>query len=327
MNDSPSITVRALTLDDADGLVACFKRCYGDTYSCEDFYHAELLRERILSGSLQSVVAITGDGHLIGHIGLSVRHSGARAIEAGNTVVDPDYRGQGLLGRLGKALEQLCVTSGFDGYLHYPTTAHSIMQKRSIKGGGVETGVMLDYIPADTEYRAIDRGDGRLATTVVYQPFRKTPKRGVFLPQGYREILGDLYRAAALDRVAATPLNRPTIDATVESRSFEARRSLLHLHVDEVGDDFEKRVKAATTAYPAAVTHVDLSLDDPAVDRAVGVLRGLGFFFCALLPEFARCDVLRLQRLRDPSQYAFAPSLANAGARGLLSFMVEDARR
>ncbi len=155
-------------------MVACFRRCYGDTYPSDDFYDVARLTQRIESGSLRSVVAIVDDT-LVGHTGLTVRHPGANAIEAGNTVVDPACRGQGLLGPMAAALTDLCLAQRYLGYVHYPTTAHEIMQKASVRGGGVETGVMLDYIPAETEYRGIDQGIGRLAATVVYQPLTPSP--------------------------------------------------------------------------------------------------------------------------------------------------------
>ena len=103
---------------------------------------------------------------------------------------------------------------------------------------------------------------------------------------------------------------------------MHARRSLQHVHVERAGHDLAKWIDSA-----AAVTHVDLCLDDPGVEAAVSVLRDQGFFFCAVMPESAHTDVLRLQRLASPSPESFAPKLANEGARRLLTFIAWDARR
>ena len=59
----------------------------------------------------------------------------------------------------------------------------------------------------------------------------------------------------------------------------------------------------------------------------MATLRDQRFFFCALMPEFAHTDVLRLQRLESPAPGSFAPKLANEGARRLLSFIARDAHR
>ena len=282
-------------------MVACFRRCYGDTYPADDFYDADRLRRRIESGSLRSVVAIADDGTLVGHTGLTVRHPGAKAIEAGNTVVDPAARGQGLLAQMAAGLTDLCLAEGYVGYVHYPTTAHEIMQKASVRGGGVETGVMLDYIPAETEYRGIDQGVGALAATVVYQPFGPAPRRLLWIAPRYCEVAKQLYGAASLDRSLQVGDDFTLSRTTTISASFSKRRGLHHVHVDTVGTDFARAIGAVSRA-DAAVSHVDLCLDDPGVGAgAVEELRRQGFFFCALLPEFARTDVLRMQRLASPA--------------------------
>ncbi len=300
-------------------MAACFRRCYGETYPNDDFYDVARLTERIDAGSLRSVVAIADDGSLVGHTGLTVRHVGANAIEAGNTVVDPACRGQGLLARLAAALNELCRDAGYLAYLHYPTTAHEIMQKASVRGG-FETGLMLDYIPAETDYRDIDQGDGRIAATVVYQPFAPAPPRTLWMAAQYVEIAKDLYDAAKLDRTLRLANGPATARVTSSAPSFSKRRGLRHAHVTTVGTDFAS-VAAATVSGDAAVVHVDLCLDDPGVGPAVETLRDLGFFFCALLPEFAHTDVLRMQHLTSPAATSFAPKLSNAGAARLLELM------
>lgn len=297
--------------------MACFRRCYGETYPNDDFYDVARLAQRIASGSLRSVVAIADDGTLVGHTGLTVRHAGANAIEAGNTVVDPACRGQGLLGQLGAALTKLCIGAGHLAYLHYPTCAHEIMQKGSVRSG-FETGVMLDYIPAETDYREIDQGDGRIAATVVYQPFAPVPHRNVTIASRYFDVAQQLYTAAALDRSVQVANEPAPSRATALAVSFSERRSLCHIHVDAVGSDFIRAVDGASHGN-AAVVHVDLCLDDPGVGVAVDELRRQGFFFCALMPEFARTDVLRMQRLASPAGTSFAPKLANATAVELLA--------
>jgi len=309
-----------LIATDAAALVACFRRCYGDTYPADDFYDATRLARRIESGSLRSVVAIADDGTLVGHTGLTVRHGGAKSIEAGNTVVDPACRGQGLLARLGQALTALCVDAGYIAYLHYPTTAHEIMQKTSVRGG-FETGVMLDYIPAETDYRAIDRAGGRLAATVVYQPFSAAPERTVWIPSAYQNLFAGLYAAAGLARtlrIAHAPIEATHTGA---AQSYSARRGLLHLHVTTAGRDLEDVVTDAVSHHGPAVVHIDLCLDDAGVGAATRQLRQAGFLFCALLPEFAHTDVLRLQRLTAPGASSFSPRLVNSGAQALLELI------
>ena len=75
---------------------------------------------------------------------------------------------------------------------------------------------------------------------------------------------------------------------------------------------------------PVEVSQVDLCLDDPGVASATDALRERGFFYSALQPEFARTDLLRLQRLESPGPNAFSPLLVNEGAKRLLALMLAD---
>ncbi len=256
--------------------MACFRRCYGETYPNDDFYDVARLAQRITSGSLRSVVAIADDGTLVGHTGLTVRHAGANAIEAGNTVVDPACRGQGLLGQLGAALTKLCVGAGHLAYLHYPTCAHEIMQKGSVRSG-FETGVMLDYIPAETDYREIDQGDGRIAATVVYQPFAPAPHRNVTIASRYFDVAQQLYDCrgpgslrAGCQRARTVAIDRT--DRIVQQASGPAATYTL----TQSAPTSSARSTAASHG-DAAVVHVDLCLDDPGVGVAVDELRRQGY--------------------------------------------------
>jgi GNAT superfamily N-acetyltransferase len=320
MTNADAVRIRRLLPADAEALVDCFERCYGRTYANPLFYDAHALRALIEEGELRGVVAVQG-ARVVGHTGLTVRHPAARAIEAGNTVVDPDFRGGGLLGRLGGALGDLCRQLGYVGYVHYPTTAHTIMQTRSVAGGGVETGIMLAYIPADTEYNAIDRRAGRLAATVVYQPFSRALARDVFVPRRY-PWLEELFASARLGRTAHAGSQTPTGRSQLVTR-WNERRGLLHVDCVRAGADVDTEIEAARARRAPAIVHVDVGLDVACIDAVVDRLCGLGFFFCALLPEFGSGDVLRLQWLADPDA-GLQADLANDGARRLLARMTAE---
>lgn len=320
MPTADAVRIRRLLPPDAEALAACFERCYGRTYANPLFYDARALRTLIEAGELRGVVAVQG-ARVVGHTGLTVRHPSARAIEAGNTVVDPDFRGGGLLGRLGGALADLCRQLGYVGYVHYPTTAHTIMQTRSVGGGGVETGIMLAYIPADTEYTAIERRAGRLAATVVYQPFSRARAREVFVPRRYRW-LDALYASARLERTLLTDTQTPSGRSHLVTR-WNERRGLLHVDCVRAGADVDTEIEAARARHAPAVVHVDVGLDVACIDAVVDQLCRLGFFYCALLPEFGSSDVLRLQWLADPDA-GLRADLANDGARALLARMAAE---
>ena len=319
-----TLEIRPLVSEDAEKLTACFERCYGDSYVVGFFYDPAEIRARMADGRVRSVIAVSRDGEIVGHMAMMRPHPGALTVELGNTIVDPRYRGNGLAARLGAALFEACRTGGYVGFHHYPTTAHAIMQKLAVQAGGVETGVMLSYIPEGTDYRDLGGKSekGRLAVVVVYQPLAPAPARTVFLPARFATMLREIYARAGLAReVLGSSVPVATSPSRLRAR-LDARRNLLRIEVERIGDDLLERVEDAAERAPAEVTHLDLLLSDPGVPHAVEALCDRGFLFCALLPEFAACDVIRLQRLR--SELKALPDLVYPEAREILAATLAD---
>jgi serine/threonine-protein kinase RsbW len=324
MTRTDEIEVRPLAAADADELSACFRRCYGDSYVPAFFYDPAQIRSRLADRRLESLVATTPAGEIVGHMALMRPHPNALTVELGSAIVDPRYRRHGLLARLGVGLVDLARSAGAVGYHHYQTTAHAIIQRTAGQAGSVETGVMLAYIPAATEYRDLVAASpaGRLAAVTVYQALGRAPARDVLVPGRYASLLCDLYARAGIERDAIDAGSAIVASSARIATDFDAQRSLLRIHVERIGVDLRDHVDALERAHPSDVTQVDLLLSDRAVDRGVEDLRARGFFFCALLPAYAASDVLRLQRLRTASWVR--PELVNAQAREVLEAVLAD---
>ncbi len=203
------VEVRAIAPADAQGVSDCIVRCYGDAYPKRVMYRPDELATLIGSRAYNGVVATAGPG-VVGHIGFTWPTSESTVVEAGTTVVDPSCRGMGLMGRLALALVELLATEGAAGFIHFPTTAHPVMQRASLSAGGRETGVMVAYLPAATRDLAMGAlTEERVAVTVVYQPVLNAPAQSIHLPRRYSAmILGfadglGLSRSAAPDVAAA----------------------------------------------------------------------------------------------------------------------------
>jgi len=320
--------IRDLEPEDAVELSALFRRCYGETYGTPIFYDVSALAELINKRILISAVA-TKDQQILGHVGITVRHPDSKACETGNTVVDPSARGQGLLLRLGAALHELVQRKGYMAYLHYPTTAHEIMQRASVAYGGKETGVMLAYVPETTDSKLGDKKLGRLAATVAYQPLSPPPRRDVFLPERYDTVIASIYKNLNLDRRVTKSLHllgqSSVSDETTIIVNYNPQRGLLHIFIATEGRQITSKVSALIEKHKPEITHIDLPLDNSNIDKLIINLRELGFFFSALLPEFAHTDLLRLQAISALTPRDFELNLINEDAISLGNFIRNDA--
>jgi hypothetical protein len=298
----------------AAAIVDCFKRVYGDSYANEVFYDAGALADALRTGRIGSVGAVSADGTVFAHMAMTV-HAEATVIELGNTVVDPALRGGGLAWEVGAELSRWAQELDYPGFLHYPTTSHHIMQRRSVTRG-FETGLMLGYIPADTNGQVREQARrGRQAATIVYEPYRVGPAAAAHLPERYAELLTRLAAPTGLVRDWQQSRGHGRADSIMAISRF-ARRGLLRIHVDRVGDDIE-RTLAALLDDPSPCRQVDFRLSDVAVAAGVEAAVALGYRFCGWLPGYRHGDVLRLQRV-DEAVTEVNPELVNPVAQSLL---------
>jgi hypothetical protein len=167
------VEVRPLAEDDSPGLAACVERCYGDTYPKRALYRVDELAALIRTGDYCGVVAVAGS-EIVGHIGHSRPFPAATVLEAGTTIVDPRLRGRGLMARMAQGWAASLPATGAAGFIHFPTTAHTVMQRAATESGR-ETGILLAYIPQKTRDRSL------AAVGVGVWPSRSSTSRWLLL--------------------------------------------------------------------------------------------------------------------------------------------------
>lgn len=320
------LELRPITSEDAEGLSALIARCYGESYPKRLMYRSGELADLIAKGDYGGVVAVDG-AVVAGHIGFSRPSHDASVAEAGTTVIDPDWRGRGLMKELATVLAETLVAAGASGFVHFPTTAHPVMQRASLGTGGRETGIMLAYLPSELrESAAGESVEGRLAVTVVYQPILEAPSQTIHLPRRYESMILGFARSLGLEREVDQERIAPNA-ATGLSRQVDEPRGLERISIDSIGGDVETRVEEAIDGTAADLLQVDLPMSDPGIDHAVEALRSLGFAFCAWLPAWAGHDVLRLQGLRAPAESELEPSLFSPEAEAIMGLIRSELNR
>lgn len=312
-----SVKISRLGPDHAWRIVDCFRRVYGDTYANELFYDGHRLAAEMAAGRKGCVGAETEDGSIVAHMAMTVL-PGAAVVELGNTVVDPSARGQGLAWQVGAELSSWCRELGYQGYLHYPTTDHHIMQRQSVKEG-FETGLMLGYIPAETDGQVrADASAGREAATIVYQPYRQGEPAAAYLPAYAAERIRSFAETIPLSRTWQAPASTVRGESEAEV-VVQARRGLHRIRFTRVGCEVADRIYVFDDM-SVPCRQVDFSLADPGIGVGVEAALDLGYWFCGWLPGYGATDVFRLQKV-DPAVTNMAPGVVNPVAASLLELM------
>ena len=326
------VEVRRLGEDDVDALIACVRRCYGESYPESDFYDPAAIRSELRARRLLSVGALVGD-RVVGHIGTRIPIAGDAVAETIGGIIDPDHRGTGLMSRMGGQMVAGYRDLGIVATRHMATGAHDRTQRTIAASGGVATGVLLGHIPAGTEYRGIAHGfgDARIAAVVYFQAFGPLGPLDVHLPPRYLEVVRDLYEQLDLERHLVPDASIGSGDVASAAARFSVRHdtrrgistvrfgSLVDAEAGPAGEPVDE-----VLARCEAVAYADVPLAGREAPELVDLLRDRGFRFGALLPGTAASEAIRMQRLPGVPIAPQATVTASPGGRALLEWVARE---
>jgi anti-sigma regulatory factor (Ser/Thr protein kinase)/GNAT superfamily N-acetyltransferase len=301
-------TIRLMEPDDSVGLARCVYRCYGYTYANGDVYFPDRVREFLESGLLISHIALTADDEIIGHIAIRKEYPDAVIGERGQAVVDPRYRGHGLLKEMESYSVDHAKGMGMYGTYGEAVTVHTYSQKAAFSIGARETGVLLGFTPATMLFKKIqeEHRQQRQAVILLYGRLNEEPWRDMYPPFHHQAVIRRIYKENNFRRntMNALDVKEPAdippfsqVDVKVQTDASRA-----FMRVIQYGADLEELVKFRLRELCLRridCIYIDLPLSQPATQKFCASLEMLGFFFGGVLPELFNGDVLRLQYLNN----------------------------
>jgi anti-sigma regulatory factor (Ser/Thr protein kinase)/GNAT superfamily N-acetyltransferase len=303
-----AVTIRLMTPDDSVDLARCVYRCYGYTYANGDVYFPDRVREFLESGLMVSHVALTPDGGIIGHIAIRKESPDARIGERGQAVVDPRYRGHGLLNKLVSSSVENAKATGMYGTYSEAVTVHTYSQKAAFSIGARETGILLGFTPATMLFKKIQEGDRqqRQAAVLLYTRYNDEPFRDVYPPFHHQAIIRRIYERNNFRRNIVNALDvKEQADVPPSSQvdiRVQTDASRAFMCITQYGADLEELVKFRLRELCLRridCIYIDLPLSHPATPKFCASMEMLGFFFAGIIPEMSEGDVLRLQYLNN----------------------------
>lgn len=305
VSDEP-VDVRPMRPDDAMALARCMYYVYGNTYR-EFVYFPEKIRDLLIAGKLYSTVAVTANGEVVAHQGLMRERAGDPVAEVGMGVVDPRFRGRRLFETLKKESYAAIAAQGVYGLYVEAVTVHPYSQKANTATGARDTGILLNYILAELDFKTFPGArPQRQAVVWFYVRIGEEPERTLFLPPRHAAIIAKIYAGLGLRRILQ-PLSAAPDVALAEVSELDVVPSsewgYAVLRVAKPGRDVSARLRAERDrlcSFGFDVLYVDLPLGDPATSRVLPDIEALGFSFAAVAPELLDGDALRLQYLNSP---------------------------
>ncbi|MBM3119747.1 MAG: GNAT family N-acetyltransferase [Chloroflexi bacterium] len=326
------IAIRLMKPDDSVDLARCVYRCYGYTYANGDVYFPDKVREFLESGLLISHVALSPDGEVIGHIAIRKEYPEAIIGERGQAVVDPRYRGHGLLKKLVSSSVAHAKDMGMYGTYSEAVTAHTYSQKAALSIGARETGVLLGFTPATMLFRKIQEEyrQQRQAAILLYTRLNEEPLRDVYPPFHHQAVIRRIYESNNFRRNIMNALDVKEPDDVPPSSQVDVRvqieASRAFMLIAQYGADVEELVKFRLRELCLRridCIYIDLPLSHPATQKFCASLEMLGFFFAGVIPEMSEGDVLRLQYLNNVDIGLGNIQIASDFGKELLDYVIK----
>ncbi len=292
------ITIREFTEGDEEGVATLIYKNYGHSYIKDLFYYPQKILE-FHGKKFYSVVAET-NGRIIGHFAFILVLESTIA-EIGIVVVDPLFKGRGIMNRMLKLVLEKAEEIGLDAVFGEAIMYHTFSQKSNLHYDFSESALMLGKTPLDItiENTELTKVRKRGAVLVGYHFFH-TYKKSLYLPKIYRDQIEQTYLNAGIP----FSKKKKKIDKIPEhvflTYQFDPPTNIATIRVDRYGKDFKHKFLLLVSQLRAKhcdMIYADISLESiPQINKVVKIMNKKGFFYSGIMFLYhEKEDYLRLQ--------------------------------
>jgi len=292
------VTIREFKEGDEEGVAYLIYKNYGHSYIKDLFYYPQKIVE-LHGKEFYSVVAEI-NGRIIGHFAFILVPESTIA-EIGIVVVDPLFKGRGIMNRMIKLVLEKAKEIGLDAVFGEAIMYHTFSQKSNLRHDFSESALMLGKTPLDItiENTELTKVRKRGAVLVGYHFFHRYCK-SLYLPKIYRDQIEQTYLNADI----SFSKKKKKIDKIPEhvflTYQFDPPTNIATIRVDRYGKDFKHKFLLLVSQLRAKhcdMIYVDISLESiPQINKVVKIMNKRGFFYSGIMFLcHEKEDYLRLQ--------------------------------
>jgi len=292
------IEVREFQEGDEEGVARLIYKNYGYSYVKDLFYYPDKILE-YHGKKFYSIIAEV-QGNIIGHFAFLLVPDSTVA-EVGIVVVDPLFKGRGIMNRMMELVLKKAESVGLDAVFGEAIMYHTFSQKSNLSHGFSESALMLGRTPVDItiENNELTKTYKRGSVLVGYRFFHKRKKK-LYLPEIYKEFIEQTYTNAGIPfkrKKAKKTKIPPHVFLTYE---FDPPSNIGKIRVDAYGKDFNQKflhLVSQLRSKHCDMIYVDVSLERiPNIDKVIRIINKRGFFYSGVMFLIHhKGDYLRLQ--------------------------------
>lgn len=298
-SDDLNISFGMFRPEDAPAVVALFKRVYGDSYPVKLVYDAGGLIKAFEERSNIPGVGRTPSGETVGYCAYYRSAPNPAVYEAGQGLVLPAFRNQGIVSRILAYLNEMAPRLDAEAVFGEAVCNQTYMQTATRQElHYIETALEIDLMPAEA-YTVEKSATGRVAALLMFRVMKERSQIA-YLPECYEQQLRYMYSGFDVQPEFGSPdAALPAIATEMDVQVFDFAK-VARLTVKQTGTDFAEVVEAKEAdilGQGVLVFQVWVRLSWPWIDEVVGILRKRGYFLGGPLPRWFGQDGLLMQKI------------------------------
>ena len=293
--------IHPLKEEEAIEVAQCIYDEFGYSYVSEMIYYPQQFYEACQRGEVYSLVAVTPEGEVAGHLALMLSKEFPGTAEMGIGVVKRKFRKYSIMNRLTsliihKAQHELHLKAM---YAH-PVAYHTITQKMCNNYNLTACGFAFHY-SNDEFSTTFFGGKSRSNVACAMLPFTNE-RRDIYLPDEVKPMIGEIIHNMKLNRqiLVGTP---PDASAkTIGTLSINKRMRVGKYFIEKTGADLGTELKQTMLTIKrekCAIAEIYINLSDPAAPHAYQATKKHDFFCTGLMPQSANGDYLMMESLMN----------------------------
>lgn len=304
--DTISVQLRPYHEGDENGMIACIRDEYADTYFKRDFYDADHLRKEAKAGHITFLIAETNTGEIAGMMILKEFYPEENMCEIASQIFRKKYRGYGLAMPFFCYGMKMLLMRDYYAAFCLPVVFHNTTQRLLYRLGMYATGFvlnMLDMTGVVNSYGK-DRNE-KHSQGIMVRAIHKRDAGKLYIPKVHADFCRSIYDKLQVDYRLAQDTYKTTITDVPQSYiryKQDGLQKSLEIYVDVIGFDLKERIQSIHSDYPLCkkqTANIFLNCNDINAPFAYRVLTEMGYFFAGLKPL---CSEREYMVLHNPGE-------------------------
>lgn len=284
-----TVTMRMYRPGDEEGMIACIREEYGDSYFKKAFYEPEYLVKASESGAHTFLVAQTKAGEIAGMLVLEESGREEALCDIASLFLRKKYRGYGLAGPFLQYGTEILLSRHYAAACCHPVLFHKITQELLYSMGFRATGFLLNVFDGAEMVHSFKKDrNGKHSLGLQILPIGKRNAGMLYAPPEHRMFIEKIYGKLSMKFQVVQSGRSRRKDMPPVSELFcreDRRQKSLEIRIRHVGADLPAKMAGIHAGYSLKgrqTINVLLNINEPGAVWAYGKLRELHYFFTGL---------------------------------------------